>query len=94
MRIYYFGNLIQDNDSRKMSYSELMKKIGEVEFFSSSKPKTTKQEAEELQQTQLKLESPVPAKKSGMQSIGELLQEIDMNLDVYRNKNKQRGSYA
>lgn len=94
MRIYYFGNLIQADDSKRMSYSELMKKIGEVEFFASSKIKTVKEKTEELQQTQLKLESPVPVKKSGMQSIGELLQEIDMNLDVYRSKNRQRGSYA
>lgn len=89
MRIYYFGNLIQADDSEKMSYSELMEKIGEIEFFSSPESKT-----ETVQQTQLQLKSPTPTKRTGMQSISEILKDIDMNLDSFRPTTVQRRSHA
>ena len=78
MRIYYFGELVEDTEN--------------PEF------KKTKTE-----QTSLKLESTVEQKKQnkvkmGMDSIGDLLKDLNLNIDVYRpNKNKNqnnKGGYS
>lgn len=69
MRIYYFGELIEDNG---------------VKVTNSAEQKT-----EILEQTQMELTAPVPTRKSSMESIGDLLKEIDMNLDSLR-QNRQR----
>lgn len=60
MRIYYFGELIEDTNETK--------KVATI-------------------QTALPLEATVVAEepqKSGMQSIGDILQELDLSLDTFR----------
>ncbi len=37
-----------------------------------------------IQQTKLEFETVKPAEKPGMSSVGELLKDIDLNLDIYR----------
>jgi hypothetical protein len=64
MRIYYFGELVEDTNNPD-----------------SNKTKT--------EQTSLKLESSVEQKKQnkvkmGMDSIGDLLKDLNLNIDVYR----------
>lgn len=56
MRIYYFGELVEDTNETKKA---------------------------EMGQTKLELNE-VPQEKSGIQSIGEILQELDLNLDSFR----------
>ena len=65
MRIYYFGELIEDTNN----------------------PNTNLQ----TQETQLELSfadapadsTPAP-KKTGMDSIGDILKDLDLNIDIYR----------
>ncbi len=76
MKIYYFGELIEENGV----------KITEV----------AKEKTEILEQTELKLDSAKAdaGRKAGMQSIGELLKDIDMNLDSFRAQGSPRRSHA
>ena len=60
MRIYYFGELIEENGV-----------------------KVQKQKVEEQKQVAMQFEEDEQT-GSYMQSIGDILKEIDMNLDVYR----------
>jgi hypothetical protein len=76
MRIYYFGELVEDTENPEFN-----------------KTKT--------EQTSLKLESTVEQKKQnkvkmGMDSIGDLLKDLNLNIDVYRpNNNKNnKGGYS
>jgi hypothetical protein len=61
MRIYYFGELIEEN-GRKVK-SEAQKQM-QLEFSQAE-------------------QTPMP-KKSGMDSIGDILKELDLNLDSLR----------
>ena len=63
MRIYYFGELIEENG----------RKVNELQA-------QTKTET----QTALEFNLVKEPKKVGMPSIGELLEELDLSLDVYR----------
>lgn len=60
MRIYYFGELVEDTEN--------------------SIPKTR----EEVMQTAFEFSEGERLKKEGMPSVGELLEGLDLNLDVYR----------
>ena len=63
MRIYYFGELIEEN-GRKV------------------RPEQT----ETLEQTALDLDNvrPVQTRSADMQSIGEIIKELDLTLDSFR----------
>jgi hypothetical protein len=63
MRIYYFGELIEEN-GRKI--------VNET--------KTAEQTTLDFESASLSDEEPV---RTGMPSIGDILKEIDLNLDVY-----------
>lgn len=70
MRIYYFGELIEDTNDPDFN-----------------KTKT--------EQISLKLESPVEQKKQnkvkmGMDSIGDILKDLDLNLDSFNPSKMQR----
>lgn len=64
MRIYYFGELIEENGQ--------------------------KVQKQKIEQTQLELESVKLEQKQkfGMDSIGDILKELDLNLDIYRPMNR------
>lgn len=70
MRIYYFGELIEDTNK--------------------------KEQIIEIEQTALDLQSLDKPKKVGMDSIGDLLNELNLNLDVYRpfSLQNQKENYA
>jgi hypothetical protein len=78
MRIYYFGELVEDTNNPNF------KKI-------------------KTEQTSLKLESPIEQKKQskvkmGMDSIGDLLKDLNLNIDVYKSdsfkNSSNRGGYS
>ncbi len=75
MRIYYFGELIQDSNGNKVNET-----------------KTTKTEESEIKQTTFNFDAEQTVKKSrtlGMESIGDLLRDLDLNLDVYNPMNSR-----
>jgi hypothetical protein len=65
MKIYYFGELIEDTNETK---NETKK-------------------SQEIAQLALNLSEPEPKeepKKTGMESIGDILKDLDLNIDIYR----------
>lgn len=70
MKIFYFGELIEEN-GRKVTNE------------TNSETKT----AQEIAQLELSFaddESAPEPKKTGMESIGDILKDLDLNIDIYR----------
>lgn len=76
MRIYYFGELIEENGRKIKNETKTPKQI-KLNFESLQRAA----EAEEKQD-------------AGMQSIGDILQELDMTLDSFRSNGFGRRSHA
>jgi hypothetical protein len=80
MRIYYFGELVEDTNDPNFNKTKTEQTSLELEFSEKKEKKSEKRE------------------KTGMDSIGDLLKEINLNIDVYRpNKLRnqgQRGGYS
>lgn len=81
MKIYYFGELIEENG---------VKVKGEVEIEQTSL-NFDKTEAENKKAKSSTFHSAVEETKVGMSSIGELLKDIDLNIDVYRPLRQMQG---
>ncbi len=65
MKIYYFGELIEDTNETKNDTKK----------------------SQEIAQLALNLGEQEPAeepKKTGMESIGDILKDLDLNIDIYR----------
>lgn len=74
MRIYYFGELIEDTLAKK-----------------TDKTKNAEKNKSQIVQTSLDLNNIEQSqKKTGMESIGELLRELDLNIDAYNPLNSMR----
>ncbi|HMT18765.1 MAG TPA: hypothetical protein PKD20_01865 [Candidatus Saccharibacteria bacterium] len=70
MKIYYFGELIEENGRKITNALEAETK-----------------KAQEIAQLELSFADTEPApepKKTGMDSIGDILKELDLSLDIYR----------
>lgn len=63
MRIYYFGELIEDTENPTFNKTKTEQTSLELEF------------AEQKQQEK---------SKTGMESIGDILKDLDLNLDSFR----------
>ena len=68
MRIYYFGELIEDTNETNMKNKQ-------------------------LEQTRMELPAQPETKKTGMPSVGDLLKDLDLNIDVYRPLKLQKQIY-
>lgn len=75
MRIYYFGELVEEN-GRKVAKETKMKNTKIAKSGSETRVSTTRE------QTELEFEN-IEDKKTGMESIGDLLRDIDLSLDVH-----------
>lgn len=65
MKIYYFGELIEEDGRKVTNETETTKTDQLTLSFADTEP------------------APEP-KKTGMDSIGDILKELDLSLDVYR----------
>jgi len=81
MRICYFGELIEEN-GQKVEYTKKVEKPVTCPDYSAA--------VENVRQCgQMAMAFSSPEEQPGrsyMQSVGEILQEINMNLDVYRSE--------
>ena len=69
MKIFYFGELIEEN-GRKVT----------------NETKSETKTAQEIAQLELSFaegESDPQPKKTGMESIGDILKDLDLNIDIY-----------